>query len=114
VNIPERTTVSSKGVTGGARERDARERRAREGLACCAQCLEEVCFQVHKVYLGLTNEMVTLSRVITKSLMARDNCVDSLWDILSKKEGTENSAGEIMGGFIREVPEANKQERFVR
>jgi len=41
--------------------------------------------------------------------MARDNCVDSLRDILAKKEGTEYSAGEIMGGFIKEVPEANKK-----
>ena len=59
--------------------------------------------------MGLTNEIVTLSRVITENLMARDNCVKKLPEILTKKEYTENLPGEVMGGFIKEVPEANKQ-----
>lgn len=80
MNIPERTTVCSKGATGDARERerDARERVAR---AVRNAWRKFVYLQLH---LGLTNEIVTLSRVITESLMARDNCVESLRDILTK------------------------------
>ena len=41
--------------------------------------------------------------------MSSDNCLNSLPNISTKKECTENLAGKIMGGSVKEVPDANKQ-----